>query len=68
MSIGGLPNTTTTTTNSSISVHRLAHSEDITSESRLRKGGEGSIAGSPNQKDGGPHRIVNKGRALQQFS
>jgi hypothetical protein len=51
-------------------VHRLAHSEDIASgsKSRLRKGGEGSIPGSTNQKDGGPHRLVNKGRALQQFS
>jgi hypothetical protein len=43
-----------------IPLHKLSiHSEDITSESRLRKGGEGSIAGSTNQKDGGPHRLVN---------
>jgi hypothetical protein len=52
-----------------IPLHKLSiHSEDITSESRLRKGGEGSIAGSANQKDGGPHRLENKGGALQQFS
>jgi hypothetical protein len=48
-----------------IPLHKLSiHSEDITSESRLRKGGEGSIAGSTNQKDGGPHRLVNKGGGL----
>ena len=69
MSLGRMPNKTTTTKNNpTTAVQRLAHREYITSESRLRKGGEESIAGRTNQKDGGPHSIVNKGRALQQFS
>ena len=37
-------------------MQRRAHSEDITSESRLRKGGEGSIAGRTNQKDAAAER------------
>jgi hypothetical protein len=71
LSLGRLPNKTTTkkpTKKPTTAVQRLAHSEDITSESRLKKGGEGSIAGRTNQKDGGPHLAVNKGRALQQLS
>jgi hypothetical protein len=43
-------------------MQRLACSEDTKSGSRLRKGGEGSIAGGANQKDSGPDRIENKGR------
>jgi hypothetical protein len=68
LALGSLPLTTTPTTNNiTTTMQRLACSEDTTSESGLRKGGEGSIAGGTNQKDSGPDRKANKGRALQQL-